>query len=399
MAARLTWTTLSERVAAMQNNRCASRRSSTSTPRLRAILLVLSCALVGAMAMAASAQATTKVFSYTGAEQTFSVPSGVQSLQVRLIGGEGGHGDTVGGAGAEVLGSLEVTPGQLLYVEVGGEGGATGEGGFNGGGDANGIGAAGGGGASDIRLLPLAAGLTTDTRLVVAAGGGGGGGDGEDFGGEGGDAGSGGGVSGGGNEGGGAGTATEGGFGGFGCGEEGEGGELGNGGEGGEGFGGNNGGGGGGGGYYGGGGGSGGCSSGGGGGGGGSSLVPPGGSALTAATGSKIEITYTEPIPSTPKTPTVTPTTPTVPDTVLNSHPAKKIKTTKNRVKVKFTFSSSTAGATFQCKLDKGAYAPCASPKRFKVKAGKHKFSVAAVNGGVVDPTPATFKFKVIKTS
>lgn len=93
------------------------------------------------------------------------------------------------------------------------------------------------------------------------------------------------------------------------------------------------------------------------------------------------------------------PPPPSAPDTVIGSHPSKKIKTTKNKVKVKFTFSSPTAGATFQCKLDKGAFAPCTSPKRYKVKAGKHKFSVEATKAGVTDPTPATFKFKVVRTS
>jgi hypothetical protein len=90
---------------------------------------------------------------------------------------------------------------------------------------------------------------------------------------------------------------------------------------------------------------------------------------------------------------------PTEPNTILGSHPAKKIKTTKKKVKVKFSFSSDLAGATFKCKLDKAAFAPCTSPKSYKVKAGKHKFSVEATKSGLTDPTPATFKFKVVRTS
>jgi hypothetical protein len=46
---------------------------------------------------------------------------------------------------------------------------------------------------------------------------------------------------------------------------------------------------------------------------------------------------------------------------------------------------------------DKGAFAPCASPKSYKVKPGKHTFSVEAVNAAGADPTPATFSFKVTK--
>jgi hypothetical protein len=87
-----------------------------------------------------------------------------------------------------------------------------------------------------------------------------------------------------------------------------------------------------------------------------------------------------------------------VPDTVLGAHPKAKVKTKKGKAKVKFTFSATIAGATFQCKLDKQDFTPCTSPKSYKVKPGRHKFSVRAVSpGGVVDPTPASFSFKVVK--
>jgi hypothetical protein len=87
------------------------------------------------------------------------------------------------------------------------------------------------------------------------------------------------------------------------------------------------------------------------------------------------------------------------PNTIIDSHPRKLIKTAGKRVKVKFSFHSTAAGASFECKLDKAAYAACSTPKRYKVKAGKHKFSVRAVKDGRVDPTPASFEFKVVKTS
>jgi hypothetical protein len=115
---------------------------------------------------------------------------------------------------------------------------------------------------------------------------------------------------------------------------------------------------------------------------------------IPAVGGPKVEITYTPPAPSGP---TVAPVPP--PNTKLGSHPAKKIKTAKKRVKVKFGFSSPTAGVTFKCKLDKAAFAPCVSPKTYKVKPGKHKFSVEAASGGLTDPSPATFSFKVVKAT
>ena len=88
---------------------------------------------------------------------------------------------------------------------------------------------------------------------------------------------------------------------------------------------------------------------------------------------------------------------PPVPDTTLGSHPKKTVKTKKKKAKVKFSFSSDVAGATFQCKLDKGAFAPCTSPKTYKAKPGRHTFTVEALAPAGTDATPATFSFKVKK--
>ncbi|MBF9237021.1 tail fiber domain-containing protein [Hymenobacter sp. BT683] len=138
--------------------------------------------------------ASSVTFAYTGSMQTYTVPAGVTSLQVEARGAEGGasrgdrSGSYPGGWGARVQATLTVTPGQVLYLYVGGKGetafyeGNTG-GGFNGGGNGGYIGlgpnppqggGGGGGGASDIRTS--ASGDTYADRLLTAAGGGGGGG-------------------------------------------------------------------------------------------------------------------------------------------------------------------------------------------------------------------------------
>jgi hypothetical protein len=91
------------------------------------------------------------------------------------------------------------------------------------------------------------------------------------------------------------------------------------------------------------------------------------------------------------------PPPPPVPNTKIGIHPGAKVFTKQAKLKVKFSFSSDVAGATFECKLDKGAYKPCRSPKSFKVKPGKHKLSVRAVGPGGTDASPATAKFKVIR--
>ena len=148
-----------------------------------------------------AAQAATVSQAYTTpGEHVFVVPPAVFSVNIRLVGGNGGAGahGTTGGAGATEVATLFVNPGQKLYAEVGGDGGAgdqTGldSGGYNGGGAGGeqfvilvtSPSGGGGGGASDVRTVPacpidtpacssLAESLAS--RLVVAGGGGGGGG-------------------------------------------------------------------------------------------------------------------------------------------------------------------------------------------------------------------------------
>jgi hypothetical protein len=85
---------------------------------------------------------------------------------------------------------------------------------------------------------------------------------------------------------------------------------------------------------------------------------------------------------------------PQPPDTAITKGP--KNKTTKRRPKFKFT--STQAGSTFQCKVDKGQFARCTSPfKPPKLGLGKHVLKVRAIGPtGVADPAPAVRKFKVI---
>ncbi len=122
----------------------------------------------------ASAQVTT--FNYTGSIQTYTVPNGVSYVTIDAKGAAGGDyvfgGGSVG-QGAEVTGQLTVTPGQIIYVYVGGAGSSSfyyggSPGGWNGGGNTTGNGGSGGG-ASDIRM----GGIALANRLVVAGGGGG----------------------------------------------------------------------------------------------------------------------------------------------------------------------------------------------------------------------------------
>ncbi|RSS81151.1 hypothetical protein [Streptomyces sp. WAC06614] len=137
----------------------------------------MTCALVPAVGLvlpaassASAAETRSKTFT-KGANQPFTVPEGVTSLDITAIGESGRPGKYGGGAGGKggvVTGTIPVKPGDVLYVNV-----ATGGGKSVDGGD--------GGGSSDIRTCDstksdctLSASSTNDPRLIVAGGGGGG---------------------------------------------------------------------------------------------------------------------------------------------------------------------------------------------------------------------------------
>jgi hypothetical protein len=143
----------------------------------------------------------TETFNYTGAPQTFIVPAGVNSVHIETWGASGWTGSYPGGDGGYSYGDLAVSPGQALYIYVGGQGTvANGSyipagGGWNGGGNGQSNGGSnvvgGGGGASDVRLVynanPLDA-ASLNSRVIVAGGGGGSTNNGNAYGGDGGGA-------------------------------------------------------------------------------------------------------------------------------------------------------------------------------------------------------------------
>lgn len=122
-----------------------------------------------------------EVFTYTGSNQTFTVPAGVTSVDIKVWGaGGGGYGsgwgsDITGGGGGYAGATITVTPGENLTVMVGGYGvpypnySAYGGGGKGYGSQSSpGCDCGGsGGGRSEISR--------SDTPLLVAAAGGGGG--------------------------------------------------------------------------------------------------------------------------------------------------------------------------------------------------------------------------------
>lgn len=356
-----------------------------SLPTSMALGLALWCATVPVMTAPADAATPTRSQSFvaTGGEQSFDVPRGVRSLRVVAVGAPGAPGayTSVPGMGARVTGTIAVRPGQRLYIEVGSPGFLS-QAGFNGGGagglstgDCGSNGGAGGG-ATDVRTKTYALPGSAASRLLVAGGGGGGGGGADNYGsgilpgGAGGAAGSPGAQGGftydGAGGGSGAAPGPAGGTGGAAaCPRNGSAG-------------------GGGGGVLGGAGGSAGWgpyAGAGGGGGGGTSLVPHGGTVRTDTVGlSSVVLTWS--VPDTK-----------APNTRITKHPRKA---TKARAAT-FRFRSSETGSRFVCKLDKGRFRACKSPRHFKrLKPGVHRLRVKAIDkAGNADPTPAKFRWKI----
>ena len=131
--------------------------------------------LLTVQADVAGAAPGSQSFSYTGANQTFTVPAGVTEVQVYLRGGGGGSNQYnygTPGMGAYVGSVLAVTPGETLTIVVGGVGAQASTATVFGGGGAGGTTdwfSASGGGGTDIRL----GGSALANRVVVAGGGGG----------------------------------------------------------------------------------------------------------------------------------------------------------------------------------------------------------------------------------
>lgn len=110
------------------------------------------------------ASATSSTFQYTGGEQTFTVPDGVNSLVIQACGAASNNG----GKGGCITATVAVNPSDILVVIVGGSTG------YNGGGSprdpaGSSIGGSWGEGASDVRY----SGGTLSDRIIVGGGGGG----------------------------------------------------------------------------------------------------------------------------------------------------------------------------------------------------------------------------------
>lgn len=114
-------------------------------------------------------------FDYTGSDQQWVVPLGVTQVFIDVFGAQGGSSTSPGGLGGKVRAVLNVTPGETLFLMVGGQPnsrlavyGNAGNGGTNAA-NTNNQSMAGGGMSAVYRTS-----MTISNALLVAGGGGGG---------------------------------------------------------------------------------------------------------------------------------------------------------------------------------------------------------------------------------
>jgi hypothetical protein len=116
---------------------------------------------------------TATTYAYTGAAQSYTVPTGVNAVYIYLWGAGGGAG--AGGPGAFISGTYSVAPGQVLTVVVGKRGNLNGRNapvialGAGGPASSNGADGHGGGGFSGVFSSST---LNSSTLIACAAGGG-----------------------------------------------------------------------------------------------------------------------------------------------------------------------------------------------------------------------------------
>ncbi|HET9152741.1 MAG TPA: plastocyanin/azurin family copper-binding protein [Solirubrobacterales bacterium] len=103
--------------------------------------------------------------------------------------------------------------------------------------------------------------------------------------------------------------------------------------------------------------------------------------------------TLTPPPSGSPSSPAPPAAAPAPADTRITLKPGSR---TKDRTPT-FKFTATVAGAAFRCSIDGKAFKACRSPYTTpSLKLGRHTFRVAAVAGGLADPTPAGWSFKVV---
>jgi Ca2+-binding RTX toxin-like protein len=84
------------------------------------------------------------------------------------------------------------------------------------------------------------------------------------------------------------------------------------------------------------------------------------------------------------------------PQTRILGAPPRVIKTTRRVRRVVFRFAASERDTTFRCRLDRGRFRPCRSPRAYRLRHGFHTIRIFAIDAaGNRDRSPASFAFRI----
>jgi Subtilase family len=104
-----------------------------------------------------------------------------------------------------------------------------------------------------------------------------------------------------------------------------------------------------------------------------------------------------EPVTPPAPQPPLPPQTRVAPSTSIAKHPRANVRTRASGIRLVFRFASDQADARFLCKVDGSAFSPCAARLARRFAIGPHVVRVKARGAtGLVDRTPAVFRFRVI---
>lgn len=118
-----------------------------------------------------------------------------------------------------------------------------------------------------------------------------------------------------------------------------------------------------------------------------------------------IEEPPVEPLPERPPLPEVIfpnepppqPTPPSAPSTTILKGPPRLVRARAGTVRLVFRFASDQGNASFLCRVDRSPYRSCSNRFVRRYPPGRHVLKVKARGvDGLLDPTPATYRFRVL---
>ena len=84
------------------------------------------------------------------------------------------------------------------------------------------------------------------------------------------------------------------------------------------------------------------------------------------------------------------------PQTRILRAPPRLVGTSRRVHKVVFRFAANERGATFRCRIDRGRFRSCLSPRIYRLRPGRHIFKLFAIDpAGNRDPSPASYAFRI----